>query len=352
MSERSQLPGGGADFPRTARIAPRTLVLVAAGSLFLLFILLQTWWIVVPAPALRTGPQVVEIPPKQGVFRIARHLDEAGVIRSSTGFALLSALRGSARSLKAGEYEVPKNATTLTVLRLIESGKVKPHLVRFPEGATLGDLARILEAERLAKAEEIIRLAHDRGVLQTLGVEGASLEGYLFPDTYYFFKGVLPQDILARMVHRLRETLTVELLATAQSRGLTLHQLLTLASIIEKEAVIPEEQPVISAVFWNRLRRGMPLQADPTVKYALGNNDQALTLTDLQVDSPFNTYRYRGLPPSPIASPGKAAILAVLSPAKVNYLYFVSMDGRRHFFSTTLDQHNSAVAKYRLARAQ
>jgi UPF0755 protein len=337
--------------PSGAWIPGRTLLGVG-GGLLALFTLVQIWWVVVPAPALRSGPRVVEITPHQGVFQIAKQLDGAGVIRSPMGFSLLSLLRGSARSLRAGEYEVPQNATTLTILEFLESGKIKPHLVLFPEGATLKDLARLLEAEHLAKAEDILRLAHTPSFLWTLGVEARSLEGYLFPDTYYFFKGLAPQEILARMVHRLREMLTPEILAQAQARGFTPHELLTLASIIEKEAAIPEELLLISAVFWNRLRKGMPLQADPTVKYARGNNTQALTRADLQLDSPFNTYRYPGLPPGPIASPGKAAILAVLNPAKVNYLYFVSMDGRRHFFSTTLDQHNSAVARYRLARIQ
>ncbi len=328
-------------------------MLLGAGGVFLsLFVLVQAWWVLLPAPALRNGPRVVEVLPHQGLFRIARQLDGAGVIRGPAGFALLSALRGTARSLKAGEYEIPKDATALNILKLLESGKTKVHPVLFPEGATLKDLARFLEAEHLAKAEDVIRLASDRGFLQALGVEANSLEGYLFPDTYYFFKGMSSQEILARMVHRLREVLTADILAQARARELTRHQLLTLASIIEKEAAIPTEQPLISAVFWNRLNRGMPLQADPTVRYALGNPDQTLTRADLQADSAFNTYRYQGLPPAPIASPGKGAILAVLNPAKVNYLYFVSIDGRRHFFSTTLEQHNSAVAKYRIARAQ
>ena len=331
---------------------PRRTMLGAGGVVLSLFVLVQAWRVLVPAPALRDGPQIVEVFPHQGLFGIARQLDEAGVIRSPAGFALLSALRGSARSLKAGEYEIPKDATTLNILELLESGKVKVHALLFPEGATLKDLARLLEAEQLVKAKDVIRLATDRGFLRTLGVEAESLEGYIFPDTYHFFKGMSPQEILARMVHRLRELLTADTRAQARERGLTLHQLLTLASIIEKEARIPTEQPLISAVFWNRLNRGMLLQADPTVRYALGNPDQPLTRADLQTDSAFNTYRHEGLPPAPIASPGKGAILAALNPARVNYLYFVSMDGRRHSFSTTLEQHNSAVAKYRIARAQ
>jgi UPF0755 protein len=266
---------------------------------------------------------------------------------------MVSVLRGSARSLKAGEYEIPQNATPLIILSLLEDGKVRKHLVVFPEGGTVQDLGRLLGSEQLGSAEEVVRLARDPGFLRSLGIEAESLEGYLFPDTYQFIKGMTTEEMLARMVQRLREQITLEVLARAQAKGLTLHQLLTLASIIEREAVAPQELPLISAVFWNRLRREMPLQADPTVQYAVGKERRALSRADLQVNSPYNTYRVPGLPPTPIASPGKAAIQAALDPARVNYLYFVSAgDDRRHHFSTTLEEHISAVARYRLARTK
>lgn len=333
---------------RTALGGKTLLGAVVLGGI--LFLALQGWWVLVPAPALQAGPQVVEIPALQGLFEVAGTLERAGVIRSPLGFVLLAALRGSARSLKAGEYEIPQHATTLLILSLLEEGKVKKHMVRFPEGGTVEELARLLEAEGLAKAEEVRGLAGYPSFLRSLGIEAESLEGYLFPDTYRFIKGMTTEEMLARMVLRLREQLTPDILARAEARGLTLHQLLTLASIIEKEAVVPQEQPLISAVFWNRLRRAMPLQADPTVQYAVGKDRRALSRADLQVLSPFNTYRFPGLPPAPIASPGKAAILAAIEPAKAPYLYFVSTGGDRHHFSVTLEEHNSAVARYRLAR--
>jgi len=165
-------------------------------------------------------------------------------------------------------------------------------------------------------------------------------------------RGLTPQEILARMVHRLRTKITPRILDEARERGLDLNGLLTLASIVEREAVIRDEMPLISAVFWNRLRLDMPLQADPTVQYAVGKDRQGLTRADLLADDPYNTYRRPGLPPGPIASPGLAAIEAALHPAAVRYLYFVSMDDRRHFFSSTIEEHNAAVARYRLARAR
>jgi UPF0755 protein len=352
MMERPRLLKIWADPHQRPRLRGRPILgaVLLAG---LLFVTLQGWWVLVPTPAVQSAPQVVDVPSHQGAFQVARALERAGVIRSPLGFVLVSALRGSARSLKPGEYEIPQNATTLIILSLLEAGKVRKHAVVFLEGATVQQLARLLDAEHLTSADEILRLSRDPGFLRSLGIQAESLEGYLFPDTYQFIKGMALEEMLARMVERLREQVTPDILARAEARGLTFHQLLTLASIIEKEAVAPQERRLISAVFWNRLRRGMPLQADPTVQYAVGKERRALTRGDLQANSPFNTYRFAGLPPGPIASPGKPAILAALDPAQVKYLYFVSTgDDRRHHFSTTLEEHNSAVARYRLARTK
>ena len=324
-----------------------TALLVGTALVFL-----HAWWLVVPAPPIRSGAAVVEISPNHGVVAIAGDLAEAGVIRSRLGFLTLAALRGSVRALKAGEYEFPRGVNTLQILKFLEEGRVRQHLVRFPEGGTVRDLAEILEAEGLAQAADVLELSRDWYFLRALEIEAPSLEGYLFPDTYQFFKGQTVEQMLTQMVRRLREKLTDDILVHAESRGLTVHRLLTLASIIEREAVIDEDLRLISGVFWNRLKRGMPLQADPTVQYALGKERQALTRADLQVISPFNTYRAPGLPPGPIASPGRAAIRAALNPAKVKYLYFVSIDNRRHHFSVTLNEHNAAVARYRVARAK
>ena len=179
------------------------------------------------------------------------------------------------RSLKAGEYQIPQGANTLAVLALIEGGQVLQHNVVFREGSTVAELARQLENERLAMADDILRIARDGPFLRTVEVPADSVEGYLFPDTYQFVKGMLPEEILARMVARLRERISPEILAAARARDLSMHQLLTLASIIEKEAVERREMPLISAVFWNRLKLEMPLQADPTVQYARGEGPAA-----------------------------------------------------------------------------
>ena len=303
-----------------------------------------------PGPAVADSARVFEVPAHAGLLTVARSLQHAGIIRNWAAFVGLSLVRGSARRIRAGEYEAPRGASTFDVLGLVESGRVVQHPVLHPEGATVLELGRALEAAGLARGEDVVRAAHDPQLLRTLGVDAPSLEGYLFPDTYYFVRGLTSEEMLTRMVQRLRAKLTPEREVRARSRGLSVHQLLTLAAIVEREAIAPEERTTIAAVFWNRLRRDMPLQADPTVQYAVGKERRALTRADLQIDHPFNTYRRAGLPPGPIASPGLAAIDAVLEPVTVPYLYFVAMDDRRHQFSTTLEEHNAAVARYRLAR--
>ncbi len=312
----------------------------------------EGWRLATPPPALRLAPQVVEIPAHEGVLGIARRLEAAGAIRSGAGFVGLTAARGSLRTLKAGEYEFPRGASTFEVLGLLESGRVRRHPILQPEGATVAELARALEGARLASADDVVRAAADPALLVALGVEGRSLEGYLFPDTYQFVRGMTPAQMLGRMVQRMQAKLTPEMRRQARERGLSVHELLTLASIIEREAVVRDELRTISAVFWNRLRLGMPLQADPTVQYAVGKERRTLTRADLQADDPYNTYRRPGLPPGPIASPGLAAIAAALDPAPVKYLYFVAIDDQRHHFSTTVEEHNGYVARYRLSRAR
>jgi UPF0755 protein len=319
------------------------VALLAAGAAFL----------VTPTPSLTNQALVVDIAPQAGVTEIAERLAETGAVRSAWAFIAVSAVQGDVRRLKPGEYEFPKGSSTLMVARMVGSGRVRQHPVLHPEGATISELARALETARLARAEDVLRVARDQAFLAVQGIDAPSLEGYVFPDTYQFVRGMRVEDILGRMIQRLRTKLTPDVIARVKARGLTVHQMLTLASIIEREAAVPEERKLIAAVFWNRLQIDMPLQADPTVQYAVGKERRGLTRADLQTDHPFNTYRRSGLPPGPIASPGLSAIEAALAPAPVKYLYFVavSADGRRHHFSTTVEEHNAAVARYRLTRA-
>ena len=332
----------------TGRLGLLGLILLVVGAT----VAIEVWQTTTPTPALAEGPRIVDIPPHEGLVGIARRLHAAEVVRSAEAFIAVSVLRGTSRTLRAGEYEFPRGTTTLTALRLLESGKVRLRPVLHPEGATVAEFARAIEAQGLGRAADVLRAANDQAFLAGLGIQGPSLEGYVFPDTYHFAKSMTAEQMLTRTVQRLRTKLTPEILARAQARGLGVHELLTLASIIEREAVAREERPIISAVFWNRLKLGMPLQADPTVQYAVGRQRRALTRADLATDHPFNTYTRTGLPPGPIASPGMSAIEAALDPAPVKYLYFVAVDDQHHHFSTTATEHSAAVARYRLARTR
>src|SRR3989441_5075654 len=256
------------------------------------------WLALTPAPAVRQGPLVVTIPPHDGLLGIADRLAQAQVIRSRPAFVVATLVRGTPRSLKAGEYEIPRDATTWDIVRLLESGRVRQHAILHPEGATVAELARALEAERLAGVEAVARAAADRKFLDASGIEGPSVEGYLFPDTYQFVRGMTPEEMLGKMVQRMRAKLTPEIRGRASDRGLSTHQLLTLASIIEREAVVKDEQRLISAVFWNRLKIAMPLQADPTVQYAAAKERRALSPAGLPLAPPDKT------PPHSRRAPG------------------------------------------------
>jgi UPF0755 protein len=214
------------------------------------------------------------------------------------------------------------------------------------------ELAQDFAQRGVADPEDLIRLAHDREFIRSLAIEASSLEGYLFPDTYRFARRTKPKEILTEMVQGLRRVLTPELRQRAQEIHMSLHQVLTLASVIEKETGATEEREFISAVFHNRLKRGIPLQSDPTVIYGLESFDGNLRRRDLDSKSPYNTYRVRGLPPGPIANPGLGSIRAALYPAPTRHLYFVSRNNGTHQFSSTLAEHNQAVDKYQRRRAE
>ena len=291
-------------------------------------------------------PTVVYIRPKTSVQEIAQILREAGVIHSPWAFLAMAYLQGSLTRLQAGEYEFAPGMSVLEVLRRLETGRVLTHQITIPEGFTALDIAQLLGGERLADVGRFMELVKDAKFAGSLGLPVPSLEGYLFPDTYRFSRGMSEDDILRIMVSRFREVLPADLETQAERQNLDTHGVITLASIIEKEAKLDRERPLVSAVFYNRLRRNMPLQSDPTAIYGAEDSRRRVTVLDLQRKTPYNTYLKAGLPPGPIASPGLASILAALNPARVDFLYFVAKNDGSHFFSRTLDEHVQAVRIY------
>jgi len=281
---------------------------------------------------------------------VAHRLQAEGVVRSAAGFQLLARLRGDVRRIKAGRYDFGEPATPGRVLDRLVAGDVRRQRLTIPEGFSLVEIAARIEEEGVGHADTFLRLARDPDFIASLGIDSPSLEGYLFPDTYLFDSGTSEERLIRSMVRRFENRLAPDLVEGAAKAGLDAHQLVTLASIIQKEAGNRGEMPLIAAVFHNRLRRRMPLQADPTVIYGVPNFNGNLTRKDLLTPTPYNTYRIAGLPPGPIASPGEDALRAAAFPADSDYLFFVARGDGTHAFSTTLREHNRAVQRYQLHR--
>ena len=295
----------------------------------------------------------VDIPTGSGLFRIAKILDDAGLVRKRPYFWVLALGKQSARQIRAGEYEISGSLSPTEILKKLVRGEIKDYPVKLPEDLTVSEIAQRLLSHRLIDEQEFMTLATDRDFLSSLGIEGESIEGYLYPDTYKFTRSMTTGEIVRMMVRQFWKKVTPELTQKAEKMGLSLGEWVTLASLIGKESGNREEKKLISAVFHNRLKRGMKLQSDPTAVYRLEPGDGAPKIVrkkDLQADSPHNTYRISGLPPSPIANPGIDSLLAALDPADVRYLYFVSKNDGSHHFSVSFEAHNQAISKYRMNR--
>jgi UPF0755 protein len=299
--------------------------------------------------------QFVDIPSGSGTATMARRLADAGVVRSAQVFRVAVWLRGSSRRLQAGEYRFDQPMTAADVVDKISRGDVYVRAVTFREGLTVREMASVFESAGYGRASEFIEAARKAEVVREMDPEAKDLEGYLFPDTYTLPRRTTAEQLVERMVARFEKVMTPELRNKAVERGFTVRQVVTLASLVEKETAKPEERPVVAGVYTNRMRIGMGLQCDPTVIYALmlaGRYDGNIRKGDLQIDSPYNTYRYAGLPPGPIAAPGEASLRAAVEPADVPYLYFVSRNDGSHVFSTTLDEHNRNVNNFQKRRSK
>ncbi len=292
--------------------------------------------------------QILEIQNGSSFTEVAKVLHQHQLIKSDWAFTWMGRLLGADRNIHPGEYEFQGGMAPADILNKITNGEVVHYAVTIPEGYSIEQIAGILQEKGLADREAFIKVTRDSQFLAQLDFHVDDLEGYLFPDTYHLTRGMTPEAIVQAMVSRFKKSWTADLYARAAELNLSVHQIVTLASVIEKETGLSRERGLISGVFHNRLRKKMPLQSDPTVIYALAQFDGDLRKKDLSVDSPYNTYRFRGLPPGPIANPGEASIRAALYPVPTNYLYFVSRNDGSHQFSATLAEHNLAVKKFQL----
>lgn len=329
----------------------RRLVLLVVAGVLLVMASLGLWYrsfLLTPSPG--EGTVVLTITRGAGVRSIGAQLAAQGLLKNDIRFLALVALSGKRTTLKAGEYSIARGLTPPQILELLAAGSNLRHQVTIPEGLSTAQVAELFARDGWIKAPAFLALSREPSFLRQLGIEAPALEGYLFPETYTLIRDEVSEErVLRMMVERFRQVWR-EVAVPETVHGLNRHQVLILASMVEKETGAAQERPLIARVFLNRLQRKMRLQSDPTVIFGLVNFDGDLTKADLLRQTPYNTYTIPALPAGPICNPGRAAVEAVLHPADSEALYFVSRNNGTHVFSATLEEHNRAVRQYQLAR--
>jgi UPF0755 protein len=304
------------------------------------------------APSTIEVYKVIEVPEGASFGEATSLLHQEDLITKPLYFRLLGKWTRSEKNIKPGEYALHTAMRPMEILELLVRGKILQHPVTLPEGSTSVEIGKALEKARLLSAEAFLKIIQDPGLMNEFGIEGETMEGYLFPNTYYFAKRTPSFEIVKRMITEFQTVYNESFRKRADELGMTQREVVTLASIIEEETAAPSERALISAVFHNRLKKKMRLQSDPTVIFSLTDFNGNLTKKSLQIPSPYNTYRFKGLPPGPISNPGRESLHAALFPASVDYLYFVSRNDGTHFFSSTLRDHNNAVRKFQKRKRQ
>jgi UPF0755 protein len=303
-------------------------------------------WLIAGDRSLPLAAVTVDVPPGYGIGQISAQLKDAGVVRSATLLKYYATLRGVASRVDAAEYEFPPNQSVAEVVdRLATGGRPPVVWVTIPEGYTAQQIAHRLEASQITSAAAFEDVAAHNSLL----IDGAltrGLEGYLYPDTYQVRRGTTAQAVASLMTDQFRKKLPRNAAQLARRLGYSVPEIVTLASIIEREAKVDAERRLMAGVYYNRLKHGMPLEVDATIEYALPQHKTVLHYRDLEVDSPYNTYTHIGLPPTPISNPGIRSIDAALHPAHTDYLYYVYAGNGRHHFSRTLQEQQAAVRRY------
>ncbi len=323
-------------------------ILAAIFFIFPLYILVQLFIPIYNGAA----PIEIEIPQGATYTNATDILAGNKLIRDKFLFRVLGTITGVDRKMRAGYYRFWRGISPFDVFQQLRNGKIIEYEITIVEGDSLLEISEKLAAKNFVAADAFNTLAREESMLDSLKINSPSIEGYLFPQTYKLSKGARPGDIIRLMVGKLRESYTDEIKSRMQQIGWSENDILTLASIIEKEARTDEERPIISAVYHNRLKMDMPLQADPTAIYGVKSSKTKIISSDLKNKTPYNTYVIKGLPPGPIASPGLKSIMAALFPAKVPYIYFVARGDGTHIFTSSLAEHNVAIKKVRASAAQ
>jgi UPF0755 protein len=314
------------------------------AALFIFFILFLNYSL---SPIDRNNRTVVvNVPTGSSFLESLEILNREGLIKNRFFFVSLATLKRARRQIRAGEYEINTLMTPWTMINKLVRGEIKQYKVPIPEDLSLRDIAELLEKDKLINRDTFFELARDREFLQSLNIQADSIEGYLFPETYFFNRSMNTKQIMRKMVDTFWQKVTPAMIKRANATGMSVHQLVTFASMIGKESADHAEKPLIAAVFKNRLKKGMRLQSDPTAVYDMYQFKGKILRSHLRRSSPYNTYLINGLPPGPIANPGLDSMKATLNPAPVDYLYFVSKQNGTHQFSSSFAEHNLAVQRY------
>ncbi len=319
------------------------------GGILLLFLIFFFLWLLLSPPSNTLLTKVIYIKKGTPLFKISERLEQEGLIRNRHFFIALATVLNKKGKIKAGEYELHTKMLPVEVLNHLVRGQTKRHLITIVEGYTLAQIAQLLEEYEIVEKQVFLQKATSSDFISSLGfshLAGSTLEGYLFPDTYSLIKGMEPEEVIQTFVQQFKKVFEQEVNKRTGPLELSQREIVILASIIEKETSLPEEKPLISAVFHNRLKKRMPLQSDPTVIYGIKNFNGNLTKEHLLKPTPYNTYLKPGLPPTPICNPGKDSLFAALNPSPVSYLYFVSKNDGSHHFTSDINEHNRAVWKY------
>jgi UPF0755 protein len=330
---------------RRRGVRPIVLVLIGVVVLVAGYVTWELW--------LRSGGDedvIVRIPEGSTFAQILDSLESSGAIGNRTAFRMLASATGKDGRIRPGTYRFKRGTASAELLDALVEGRSTVKIkVTFPEGITTRRMASILQRDLEVDSAEFVRLANDRAFLKTIGINASTAEGYLLPDTYFLFWGEKPATLLRRLSEEFRAFYDEEMKERAKAIGLSAYEAIILASIVEGEARVDEERPTIAGLYLNRLRKGMKLAADPTIQYIIPDGPRRLLYRDLRIDSPYNTYMYAGLPPTPINNPGRSSIRAALDPQKHDYVYMVAKaDGSgRHTFTRTGSEHERAVREYR-----
>jgi UPF0755 protein len=323
----------------------KNIIIILCGVIlsYLAYIVIE---LLVPLPI---GNKNIEIKiPEGATFRQAVEiLSQEKLTRDKILFIFIGRISGLDRKIRAGYYSITGSLSPLDIFKMLKRGQIIEYEITILEGDSLGEISEKLSEKGIINEKDFMALSSDEDFLASYNIDAPTFEGYLFPDTYKIPKGMDPEDAIGMMINRMREKFSAKLYARASELGLSEREVLTLASIIEKEAVKDEERPLVSAVYYNRLKKGICLQADPTCIYGVKSSEEKITEKDIRRKTRYNTYFIKGLPPGPIASPGIKSIIAALYPADVPYIYFVSNDDGTHHFSVTAEEHLAAVRSYR-----